>query len=613
MEYLERRRDVRDNLGPWIKQAHEDLRFAAGEQWDKAGLERMKLQRRPALTFNQIAPLVDTVTGNEITNRFEPHFLPRTVNQPQQPGAGMQPAPVFPGANDQPVVDVVSQVVRYYRDKSLAGHEESQSFRQTAICGVGCVEVTYDVSKDPKGVIATRHVCIKEMAWDPTSKSQNLEDAQYVMRYRWIPRATAEHLYGEGVGQGQDKDSPEELGAAMPAGVEHGHSPWYFSGDQCFINKDRNQVLVTEYQWIEQEPVYVVRGDGQGPRIIDAAEYQNLQINMEQAAAAGQPLQLQVESSTRPCVYQAFFVGQQMVREPEKLNTGGKFTFRFMTGFRDDSGPFTYWRGIVHRIKDPQRWANVFLSSMVNQVSRNPKGNLLVPKGAFKNAEEAKNLWAAAGSMLEVENPRALGDIKHFSQPPLPPAAHDLVQLCWNVIPQLTGVSPYMSGSGIDDLRRTPSSSIQAMQQAGMTVLSPLFDGLSRYKKSVGELYLSLIRNYLDDGVVVRIVDQPTAQYVHFFKDEMAHDYDVVVHENPSSPSAKANVWKTFTDQGLLQMLMQYGPLPPSIADLIPDLPENVRNDLRNTFAQAAQMMAAQQQQPQQPQSGPAPQPAPAA
>lgn len=611
-QYRERRRDVAENLSPWMEEAAEDLAFASGEQWGRDALATMTERKRPALTFNQIAPLIDTISGNEMSNRFEPKFLARTTyqapeqQQQQQPGAAPQ-LPPSPSDNDQPVNDVVNQVVRYFRDRCQAGHEESQSFRQTAACGVGCAETTYDVRKDPKGAVITRHVDVKEMAWDPAATSQNLEDAQYVMRCMWIPRSEAVALFGEEVAGALTSagDRGDEFKTNSIPTVNRDNSFRYSAGTN-FYDADRRRVLVVEYQWIESEPAYLVRGDGE-PRVLSGVEYEGLVARLQDAEAQGFEVpELDIQRTSRECAYHAFFSGDHILSAPEKLNTDGKFTYRFMTGFRDDSGSLIRWRGIVHRVKDPQRWANKFLSQIVEIIGHNPKGTLLHSKGAFENPNAAKQAWASAGAMIEVTSPSRLNEIKTIDQPQIPPAAAQMVQLCWDVIPNLVGISPYMSGGGVDDLRRTPSSSIQAMQQAGMTVLSPLFDGLSRYRKTTGELYLSILREYVDEGVMVRVVDSPRAQYVPFAKDVVAAEFDVVVHENPSSPTGRAAVWKTFTDQGFLQMFPEQGiPIPPAIVDMIPDLPEHVREEMRNGFKMVqARMMAMMQQQEQAPQGG---------
>src|SRR5467141_1728075 len=67
----------------WRKQAYEDFDFEAGEQLtqeDKSILEDMG---RPIVIFNRLTPVVDSVSGQEVGNRQEVQYIPRTQGDVQ--------------------------------------------------------------------------------------------------------------------------------------------------------------------------------------------------------------------------------------------------------------------------------------------------------------------------------------------------------------------------------------------------------------------------------------------------------------------------------------------------------------------------------------------------
>ncbi len=69
------------HVNKWREHAREDFRFYNGDQWNEADLSALKEQRRPVMTFNRIAPLVNAVVGSERNNKREVQFIPRQIGK----------------------------------------------------------------------------------------------------------------------------------------------------------------------------------------------------------------------------------------------------------------------------------------------------------------------------------------------------------------------------------------------------------------------------------------------------------------------------------------------------------------------------------------------------
>ena len=76
-EFKDALSDMLDYLYDWEKDARIDWEFAGLKQWDKIDADGLEEQGRPALTFDRTRPIIASVAGAEITNRYEPKFLPR--------------------------------------------------------------------------------------------------------------------------------------------------------------------------------------------------------------------------------------------------------------------------------------------------------------------------------------------------------------------------------------------------------------------------------------------------------------------------------------------------------------------------------------------------------
>jgi hypothetical protein len=62
----------------WRREAREDFDFEAGEQLTEDDKSILKDAKRPIVIFNRIGTTIDSVAGQEVGNRQEVQFLPRT-------------------------------------------------------------------------------------------------------------------------------------------------------------------------------------------------------------------------------------------------------------------------------------------------------------------------------------------------------------------------------------------------------------------------------------------------------------------------------------------------------------------------------------------------------
>lgn len=555
-------KEAMDHQASWREQAEEDYAFIAGNQWDQADIDLLKQQLRPAVTFNRVQPMVYAVAGHEVNNRQEVRYIPRELG-------------------DVGVNELLTGAADWVRDQCDAEDEESDAFWDTIVCGMGWTETRMDWESDPQGEIIIERVDPFEIWHDPSARKRNLSDARYVFRVKDMSVEDARALFpGFSVSTGTDQ------GWGMPIGnmAEPHHT---IPGDQYKNDEDhsgqghRKGARIVEYQWVELEPVVSMTDPVTG-QVIDMSPEQAEPIIARMVASG---IQTDVSQRTVRRVYRAFFAGDQTL-EVGPNSDPERFTYQCITGKRDRNQ--NHWYGLVRSMKDPQRWSNKFFSQMMHIINTNAKGGLLAETNAFVDPRKAKEEWARADSIIDMED-GAISEGRIMPKPvaEVPISLVNMMQFSLEALPGVTGISMEMLGMA-DKVQ--PGVLEYQRRQAGLTILATLFDNLRRYRKQQGRVLLTFITRYISDGRLVRITGQDgSQQYVPLARNPSVRTYDVIVDDAPTSPNQKEKTWQ------IVQAMIP----PPVMAQLPPPiqiallryspLPESLINQLTELLQQAQQ------------------------
>ena len=525
----------------WRADAREDFAFTAGHQWDEEDASQMDEALRPRTTFNTIAPVADAIAGHEVSNRQEVSYLPRQVGS-------------------SAVSEVLTAAAEWVREECDAEHEESEAFYDATVCGEGWTGTELDYDLDLDGRIEITWVDPLEMDVDPSCTRKNHADAKWVCRSKVYARQEAKALWPDGEFEAADAsreaDSPVDVIAAAFYRADSG------SGGRKGAEQDK--VIIHDFQWWEHEPIYRVpvqqlgperaflmlntpdeqgnfllpphklQPDVQGLITLDGEEYGRVKALLEG---------VQLLKQKRRCYQRMYFSGDELL-EQKPTPTGDSFTYKAMTAKRDRK--LRCWYGIVRAMKDPQRWTNKFMSSMLEIVGTSGKGGILYEPDAFVNVRQAEEDWADPSRNVAMTEGAIAGN-KITPRPvnQMPPQMMSLMQYCSQSIQAVAGVNPEVMGlsQALD-----PSGVMEeGRRQSGLNLLAYLFDGLRRYRKEQGRLILAMIRKYIPQGRLIRITGDTGVQYVPLVYDDTAVEYDVIVDEAPTAPNVKQRTWEAFT------------------------------------------------------------------
>lgn len=570
----------------WRAEAKENFGFVAGDQWSRLDKSYLEEQGRPVITFNRTLSIIKSVAGIEINNRHETVYIPR----------GVTPGEVR--ANE-----ILTAASQWMSDNCDAEDEQSAAFQDSLVTGMGWTEAVIDYDEDPDGRYVETRVDPLEMYWDRSARSKNLQDARRVFRVRKMSLAEARDLF-PGVPD-YELDAPWAIGAEterVPKPVEerrkkigHGDAP-----------DNKTDVHIVQAQWWDRVPYWRVVDPMSGEILSLSEEEYDAMCAQYEEQGLDKPESVQLFKK----VYRQAFLGGSILGSVRPGPCPDRFSFNCITGEIDRNRGV--WFGLVTLMKDPQMWANKWLSQTLHILNTTAKGGIIAESDAFKDQRAAQETyakpdaitWAAKGAI-------AGGKIMQKPGVGIPNTYVNLLEFAISSIRDVTGINLELLG-----LRDANQPGILEAQrkQAAMTILGTLYDSLRRFRKNVGRVRLHYIQEYLADGRMIRIAGRDGMELVPLMKDQTLGDYEIIVEDAPSSPNQKEAVWGTI--QQMLPMIkdlltpesaveiLEYSPLPEKLVSMFrqmlnePPSPEQMQlrqaeitkalADLRSTDAKTA-------------------------
>jgi hypothetical protein len=608
--------------------ALEDFKFRDGDQWSKDDKAWLEDQDRPAVVFNRTGVLVDAVVGIEVGNRREVRYIPRDIN-------------------DSRPNEILTSAAEWFRDLCDAEDEESEAFKDTVTAGMGWTETRLDRKENPDGEPKIERIDPFEMVWDCHATKANLVDRKRNWRVRKMDIADAMKLFPDA-----DEDN---LNATWAENDTDETEPHNNDKDKLYDQNEvegrdnvTREVTIVQCQFKEEETYYkalILTPPQMQPQMVELTEAK-FKIAEKNGAV------LKSAKLSRETVMQAF-LGKTMLKKPIPTQTG-MFTFNVMTGLKDEDKGIYY--GIVRRAKDPQRWANKWLTQILHILNSQSKGGIMAERDVAENQRDFEESWAKTEAITWVKSGKlAAGKIEPKPMAQFPAGFDRLMQYADEMIIKATGIS--MELLGIREVNQ-PGVLEYQRKQAGMGILATFFDSKKRYTKIQGRQMLKLIQDNLSDGRLIRIVGDDEAQYVPLMKAEgiakakeeamqqamqqapqmlqqaisqgmppeeamqqakdsleqiaakfdamkpVEGEYDIIVDDAPSAPNDKEKNWQII--QSMIPMLKdmmgpaqalvmaKYSPLPSSFME---DMKKSIEESQANQQPDPMQQQAAQLEQ----------------
>lgn len=516
--------------------AKDALDFVAGRMWTDDEVSYLKSQMRAPVTFNRVLPTISSVVGIEINSRHETVYIPTAGSQVDERGR------IRVKANE-----ALSQASHAFADKCDAEDHQSEAFRDGVITGMGWTEARVDYDEDPTGKYIEQVCNPLEFAWDYRAREKNLADSQRRWHLRPMPLHEAMSLFPE-----EDINDLDAVWAVAETGAGKSHVDDYGrSRDEDVGDRDldtQSTVNILRCQWIEYEKIWTVASpmNPAKPQQFSDDEFTSFreQWDAQKSAseAAGVPFAATYKAVRgRRKVFKEAYIGSKILGEVRPPQFPGGFTFNCITGIPDRNRG--HWFGLVSVMRDPQKWANAWLSQTQHILNSTAKGGIIAETDAFDDQRQAEKTYARPDAITWA-SPGAIKQGKIMQKPGVGiSAGHaNLMEFAVSSIRDVTGIN--LEILGLRDANQ-PGILEAQRKQAAMTILAPWFDSLRRFRKQIGRVRLYYIQELLSGpDRMIRIVGEDGYELIPLMRQNVIGEYDIEVSDAPSSPNQKEQQWQ---------------------------------------------------------------------
>ena len=506
----------RDNgHAQFVHKAEKCDAFFRGDQWDRADKARLEAVRRPALTINKILSTISNVLGEQIFNRAETSFRPRS------------------GAPSE-VADILTKVFKQISDNNQLDWKRSDMFADGAITSRGFLDVRIGYGDSMQGEVVVDNLNPKNVIIDPDGEEYDPDSWSEVFTTKWVTADDIAVLY--------NKEDAEYLRNREQSFFPYGYdsiqafrdrfgdrfNPMY-TGDYDNSSVMRNiRLIERQYRLLDRQKHFVDPTTGDMRPIPDDFDRNKIALMTSQYG-------LQV--TTKLVRRIRWTVIADNVRLHDDWSPYKHFT---VVPF------FPYFRrgttiGLVENLLGPQELLNKVSSQELHVINTTANSGWKVKTGSLTNmtVEELEEKGAQTGLVVEVTD---VNDIEKIQPNQVPTGLDRITYKAEEHIKTISGVSDSAQGFDREDVA---AKAIQAKRQAGATNLAKPMDSLSRTDHILARNILDLVQQFYTEERIMTIThDEATGETETFAVNEVSPEgqivndltlgeYDVVVSSVP--------------------------------------------------------------------------------
>ena len=492
----------------YVKKVDKCERFFAGDQWDPVDRAALQAVRRPALTINKILSTVSNVMGEQINNRAEISFRPRS------------------GASST-TSDILTKVFRQISDNNQLDWKRSDMFADGIIGSRGFLDVRLEYKDSMEGEVAVNGLNPKNVVIDPDADEYDPDTWSEVHTTKWLTADDIEVLY--------NKADAELLRVRAGSIMARGH-------DIADNIRDR-------FGDPRELSTYSLTNDLTAVRNIRVLERQYRQLDRQKHFLSPETGDMRPvpEEFNRDRI--AFFVEKYGFQVVPKLVRRIRWTVvADDIVLHDDWSPYKHFTvipyfphfrrgttiGLVENLLGPQELLNKVTSQELHVVNTTANSGYKVKAGSLSNmtVQELEEKGAQTGLVIEV-NGDPDKDVQKIAPNQVPQGLDRISYKAEESIKSISGISDSMQGMDRADVA---AKAIQQKRQAGSTNLVKPLDNLTRTDYFLARNILDLVQeNYTEERMMTITHDHATGE-AETFTVNQANPEPETGMEPPESP-----------------------------------------------------------------------------
>lgn len=506
----------RDNgHAQFVQKAEKCDAFFRGDQWEKADKALLENQRRPALTINKILSTISNVLGEQIYNRAETSFRPRSGSPSE-------------------VADILTKVFKQIGDNNQLDWKRSDMFADGVITSRGFLDVRIGYGDSMQGEVVIDNLNPKNVIIDPDGEEYDPDSWSEVFTTKWVTADDIAVLY--------NKEDAEYLRNREQSFFPYGYdsiqayrdrfgdrfNPMY-NGDYDNSSVMRNiRLIERQYRMLDRQKHFVDPTTGDMRPIPDDFDRDKIAFMRQQFG---------LEVTTKLVRRIRWTVIADNVRLHDDWSPYKHFTV---------VPYFPYFRrgttlGLVENLLGPQELLNKVSSQELHVINTTANSGWKVKSGTLTNmtVEELEQKGAQTGLVVEVNE---IDGIEKIQPNQVPTGLDRITYKAEEHIKTISGVSDSMQGFDREDVA---AKAIQAKRQAGSTNLAKPLDSLTRTDHILARNILDLVQQFYTEERIMTIThDEATGETETFTVNQVTPagqivndltlgEYDVVVSSVP--------------------------------------------------------------------------------
>ncbi|MBM4104630.1 MAG: hypothetical protein FJ263_11415 [Planctomycetes bacterium] len=474
--------------------------FYVGDQWDAADLEKLYVEKRPALTINLILPIINLICGIQRQGRQDITVVARK-------GGLITLAAVF------------TQILRHCMDMTDADYETADCFLDGVIGNKGWLNLGVDFTEDPVfGDLAVCKVSPFDMREDPDAKEYDLnKSGKFVIKDSWMDKEALLLNF------------PEKESDLSNGGLELNPASDDVTGD-AERGKLRWRVRECWHKTFEKRIILINTATGTMKTIRQES------LDLAKAVVGAAKGKWVLKDWVVPVLNKTVTAGNLVLEDiidPYHGVTSFPY-YRFCPYWVDG-----YVMGVVQNLFGPQQELNKRRSQALHNLNQTANSGFKVKKVLNNYDRHLAKFGSTPGVVLDES--KAGGKIERIEPAPLSEGHLTASQISADDMKEISGANFDLLGQMVEGHNES-GKAIELRQSQGMKVVEVVFDNFARTQKLLALGIVDMVRYtdvYSNQEIIAIIAEQNESIDMNLLKDRKIGRYGIKVASSSSSPTAR--------------------------------------------------------------------------